>query len=94
MLTVDLCCFATTVIWRWSICWAAVLSNLSRCALTKISTSILTHYLDILASCGYCCAYRLRMETNPQSTRYLTFLKGRVGRKVADFFMDFRLAKG
>lgn len=28
-------------------------------------------------------------ETNPQSTRYLTFLKGRVGRKVADFFMDF-----
>ncbi len=29
-------------------------------------------------------------ETNPQSTRYLTFLKGRVGHKVAfDFFMDF-----
>lgn len=28
-------------------------------------------------------------ETNPESTRYLTFLKGRVGRKVADFFMDF-----
>lgn len=28
-------------------------------------------------------------ETNPESTRYLTFLRGRVGRKVADFFMDF-----
>ena len=21
LLTVDSCCFATTVIWRWSICW-------------------------------------------------------------------------
>ncbi|NMP27298.1 nucleoid-associated protein YejK [Rahnella sp. SAP-1] len=31
-------------------------------------------------------------ETNPQSTRYLTFLKGRVGRKVSDFFMDFLAA--
>ena len=28
-------------------------------------------------------------EVNPESTRYLTFLRGRVGRKVADFFMDF-----
>lgn len=28
-------------------------------------------------------------QLNPQSSRYLTFLKGRVGRKVADFFMDF-----
>ncbi len=29
------------------------------------------------------------MGNQPESTRYLTFLKGRVGRKVADFFMDF-----
>ena len=31
-------------------------------------------------------------ETNPESHRYLTFLKGRVGRKVSDFFMDFLAA--
>ena len=28
-------------------------------------------------------------QTDPNSKRYLTFLKGRVGRKVADFFMDY-----
>ncbi len=28
-------------------------------------------------------------ELTPDSTRYLTFLCGRVRRKVADFFMDF-----
>lgn len=28
-------------------------------------------------------------QTDPSSKRYLTFLKGRVGRKVSDFFMDY-----
>ncbi|MGX9417312.1 nucleoid-associated protein YejK [Vibrio sp. RC27] len=28
-------------------------------------------------------------ETNRDSTRYLSFIKGRVGRKVSDFFLDF-----
>ncbi|PWI34869.1 nucleoid-associated protein YejK [Vibrio albus] len=28
-------------------------------------------------------------ETDPDSNRYISFLKGRVGRKVADFFFDF-----
>lgn len=28
-------------------------------------------------------------ETNLDSTRYLSFIKGRVGRKVSDFFLDF-----
>lgn len=28
-------------------------------------------------------------ETDADSNRYLTFIKGRVGRKVADFFLDF-----
>jgi nucleoid-associated protein len=28
-------------------------------------------------------------ETSPESTRYLSFIKGRVGRKVSDFFLDF-----
>lgn len=28
-------------------------------------------------------------ETDADSNRYLTFIKGRVGRKIADFFLDF-----
>lgn len=32
-------------------------------------------------------------ESNPQSNRYLTYIKGRVGRKVADFFLDFMQAQ-
>lgn len=28
-------------------------------------------------------------ESDPESNRYLTFIKGRVGRKIADFFLDF-----
>ncbi|RQW64197.1 nucleoid-associated protein YejK [Vibrio viridaestus] len=28
-------------------------------------------------------------ESDPESNRYLSFIKGRVGRKVADFFLDF-----
>ncbi|MCW8996704.1 MAG: nucleoid-associated protein, partial [Psychromonas sp.] len=29
------------------------------------------------------------LERDPQSNRYISFIKGRVGRKVADFFLDF-----
>lgn len=29
------------------------------------------------------------LKINAKSNRYLTFIKGRVGRKIADFFMDF-----
>ncbi|OOF07113.1 nucleoid-associated protein YejK [Salinivibrio sp. MA440] len=32
-------------------------------------------------------------ETDPASNRYLSFIKGRVGRKVADFFLDFLQAE-
>lgn len=32
-------------------------------------------------------------ETDNQSNRYLTYIKGRVGRKVADFFLDFLQAE-
>ncbi len=31
-------------------------------------------------------------ESDPSSNRYLTYIKGRVGRKVADFFLDFMQA--
>ncbi|EHH1077593.1 nucleoid-associated protein YejK [Vibrio parahaemolyticus] len=32
-------------------------------------------------------------ETNPNSDRYLTYIKGRVGRGVSDFFLDFLQAE-
>ncbi|ADP13057.1 nucleoid-associated protein NdpA [Erwinia sp. Ejp617] len=48
-----------------------------------------THYLDINHADIVARIDLTEWETNPDSTRYLTFLRGRVGRKVADFFMDF-----
>ncbi|WP_130830826.1 nucleoid-associated protein YejK [[Erwinia] mediterraneensis] len=48
-----------------------------------------THYLDINHADIVARIDLTEWETNPGSTRYLTFLRGRVGRKVADFFMDF-----
>jgi len=47
------------------------------------------HYLDINHADIVARIDLTEWETNPESTRYLTFLRGRVGRKVADFFMDF-----
>lgn len=51
-----------------------------------------THYLDINHADIVARIDLTEWETNPASTRYLTFLKGRVGRKVSDFFMDFLAA--
>ncbi|WP_431221734.1 nucleoid-associated protein YejK [Serratia sp. L9] len=51
-----------------------------------------THYLDINHADIVARIDLTEWETNPDSTRYLTFLKGRVGRKVSDFFMDFLAA--
>ncbi|CAO96305.1 nucleoid-associated protein YejK [Erwinia tasmaniensis] len=48
-----------------------------------------THYLDINHADIVARIDLTEWETHPDSTRYLTFLRGRVGRKVADFFMDF-----
>lgn len=47
------------------------------------------HYLDINHADIVARVDLTEWETNAESTRYLTFLRGRVGRKVADFFMDF-----
>lgn len=48
-----------------------------------------TEYLDI-AQYDIACRINLtELNMNAQSNRYLTFIKGRVGRKIADFFMDF-----
>ncbi|OOF67709.1 nucleoid-associated protein YejK [Rodentibacter caecimuris] len=48
-----------------------------------------TEYLDITQ---FDIAARINLtdlQTNANSNRYLTFIKGRVGRKISDFFMDF-----
>lgn len=52
----------------------------------------MTHYLDIEHADIVARIDLTEWQTNPQSTRYLTFLKGRIGRKVSDFFMDFLAA--
>ena len=49
----------------------------------------LTEYLDITQ---FDIAARINLtdlQVNANSNRYLTFIKGRVGRKISDFFMDF-----
>lgn len=48
-----------------------------------------THYLDIDHADIIARIDITEWETDSESKRYLTFLKGRVGRKVSDFFMDY-----
>ncbi|MBS0846865.1 nucleoid-associated protein YejK [Citrobacter sp. JGM124] len=67
----------------------AVLNNLSSMRVNEELDISATHYLDINHADIVARIDLTEWETNPESTRYLTFLKGRVGRKVADFFMDF-----
>ena len=67
----------------------AVLNNLSSMRVNENLDISSTHYLDINHADIVARIDLTEWETNPESTRYLTFLKGRVGRKVADFFMDF-----
>lgn len=52
-----------------------------------------TEYLDITQYDIACRINLTELKINAQSNRYLTFIKGRVGRKVADFFMDFLAAE-
>ena len=52
-----------------------------------------TEYLDITQ---FDIAARINLtdlQVNANSNRYLTFIKGRVGRKISDFFMDFLSAE-
>lgn len=67
----------------------AVLNNLNNMRVNEELDIRSTHYLDINHADIVARIDLTEWETNPESTRYLTFLKGRVGRKVADFFMDF-----
>jgi nucleoid-associated protein len=48
-----------------------------------------TQYLDIAHADIIARIDLTEWQTEADSKRYLTFLKGRVGRKVADFFMDY-----
>ncbi|MEA9389201.1 nucleoid-associated protein YejK [Acerihabitans sp. TG2] len=66
-----------------------VLNSLSSMRVNEQLDISSTHYLDINHADIVARIDLTEWETNPASTRYLTFLKGRVGRKVADFFMDF-----
>ncbi len=67
----------------------AVLSSQSSMRVNEELDIRTTHYLDINHADIVARIDLTEWETNPQSTRYLTFLRGRIGRKVADFFMDF-----
>ncbi|MBF4371011.1 nucleoid-associated protein YejK, partial [Vibrio anguillarum] len=61
-----------------------VMDNLSLCS---------TAYLDI-GKMDLVAVVNLTMfDTEPNSNRYLSFIKGRVGRKVSDFFLDFMQAE-
>ncbi|WP_058911861.1 nucleoid-associated protein YejK [Entomohabitans teleogrylli] len=67
----------------------AVLNNLSSMRVNEQLDISSTHYLDINHADIVARIDLTEWETNPESRRYMTWLKGRVGRKVADFFMDF-----
>ena len=48
-----------------------------------------TEYLDITQFDIVARINLTDLQVNANSNRYLTFIKGRVGRKISDFFMDF-----
>lgn len=70
----------------------AVLNSCDSMFVTESLDLGTTHYLDIPHADIVARIDLTEWETNPESKRYLTFLKGRVGRKVSDFFMDFLAA--
>ncbi len=51
-----------------------------------------TDYLDLSKMDIAACIDLSTWETDSDSNRYLTYIKGRVGRRVADFFLDFMQA--
>lgn len=67
---------------------AVLPSNESMKVTEQLDISV-TDYLDI-AKMDIAARIDLSTwETDSDSNRYLTFIKGRVGRKVSDFFLDF-----
>lgn len=73
-----------------------LIAVLNSCSSTRVSDELdisITHYLDIMHADVVARIDLTEWETKPDSLRYLSFLKGRVGRKVSDFFMDFLSAE-
>lgn len=52
-----------------------------------------TAYLDIAHFDLTAVIDLSELESNPESNRYISFIKGRVGRRVSDFFLDFMQAE-
>ncbi len=72
-----------------------VLNNLSSMRVNENLDINPTHYLDINHADIVARIDLTEWETNPQSTRYLTFLKGRVGRKsLTSLWISSAPAKG
>lgn len=72
-----------------------LIAVLTSCNSTRVNEQLdisSTHYLDISHADIVARVDLTEWETNPESTRYLSFLRGRIGRKVSDFFMDFLAA--
>lgn len=67
------------------------ISLIEHCDSMRVNESLeisTTHYLDISHLDIAAQISLTEWDVQPESKRYLTFLKGRVGRKIADFFMD------
>ncbi|MBT2909659.1 nucleoid-associated protein YejK [Vibrio anguillarum] len=69
-----------------------VSSNSGMTVMDNLSLSS-TAYLDIAKMDLVAVVNLSTFETDPSSNRYLSFIKGRVGRKVSDFFLDFLQAE-
>ncbi|HCJ7273407.1 TPA: nucleoid-associated protein YejK [Vibrio cholerae] len=69
-----------------------VSSNSGMTVMDNLSLSS-TAYLDIAKMDLVAVVNLSTFETDPASNRYLSFIKGRVGRKVSDFFLDFLQAE-
>lgn len=71
----------------------AQIANQQSASINQAFEIQLINYLDIEKSDIMACLDITEWEHNSQSSRYLTFLRGRIGRKVGDFFLDFLGAK-
>lgn len=67
----------------------AVLNSCHSMLVNEQLDIIETQYLDINHADIIARIDLTEWQTDANSKRYLTFLKGRVGRKVSDFFMDY-----
>lgn len=71
---------------------ALIGSNLGISVKDNLSLSP-TDYLDIPKMDLVAVINLSTFETDPSSNRYISFIKGRIGRKVSDFFIDFMQAE-